>query len=558
MKAPHCQTDRVASRAPTRRAGYLVAVLGLCFSTVAGAFSIGHARIESGQGEQLQFSVQIRGVAAQEQSQLQVQVAPVAAWQELGLEPLPVVLDARVELQPGPVDNTVIARFYGQQPAAGTVIDALIDVNLAGEQQRHQVSMLQQPKPTIELPAQADKPRATTAPAASTSIPEHIEVRLGDTLHAIAQRIGSPHGTEFQVLAALYELNPEAFSHKNMNLLMAGETLVLPDAQQIQTLSDRQARHKYMDHLQRFNRYKEALARGASDEQASAVFTADAIDEPVLSPPVDEQPEKAQASERKADSEQTDASSSQSGDHGDRLRLAEAGAAAESEKQGLGRDDVQARQKALAHVEQEVAELESQVDELSEIVAQMQTDESSRDRQGSGTQQAEARQTGVPAQDESAAIPTGVADADLSADPLESGPADTTAIPSTRGSTPGSTSPAATVSAAGESATGGPITKGDLSAPAALQQERIQTTSTGEQDVSWLQAHFIKLMLALLLFIVIFTIWILRRANKTTVELESPDRVTPEMIQAKLDDINLDLEVPPSDEPGPGAPNSPR
>lgn len=551
MKAPHCQTNRAAPRAMSRRAGYLVAVLGLCFSTVVSAFSIGHARIESSQDEQLQFSVQIRGVAAQDQQQLQVQVAPIAAWQELGLEPLPVVMNARVALQPGPVDNTVIARFYGQQPAAVTVIDALIDVNLAGEQQRHQVSMLQQPKPAIELPAQADRLPVATAPAAAASIPEHIRVRSGDTLHAIAQRIGSPHGSEFQVLAALYELNPEAFSHKNMNLLMAGKTLVLPDAKQIQTLSDRQARHKYMDHLQRFNRYKEALARGASDEEASAVFTADSIDEPVMSAPLDDEDEDSRASDSRTQSEQADVSSPQLTDHGDRLRLAEFGSTGESQKQDLDRDDVQARGKALAHVEQEVSELESQIDELSELVTQVQTDESRADRA------TEDKRAGLPTQDDSTGMPTVVAGSDAPSDTVGSSPTDTETVPSAADTTAKAGSPAAAVSAASEP-TSSPLTKGDLSSPASLQQERVRATSTGEQDVSWLQAHFIKLMLALLLFIVIFTIWILRRANKTTVELESPDRVTPEMIQAKLDDINLDLEVPPSDERGPGAPTSPR
>lgn len=522
MQAPYRHVNRTVTRARLSRARSLVAMLGLCFSTAVSAFSIGHARVESGYEEPLQFSVLVRGISAQELAQLKVQMAPVSAWQELGLEPLPMVLNAELQLQPGPTNDTVVLRFFGQKPAPTQVIDALIDVQVAGEQQRHQVSMLQQPRPMIELPTQTE-PAAEPTPApavvsavTSLSAPEHVEVRAGDTLHAIAQRIGSPHGSEFQVLAALYRLNPEAFSHKNMNLLLAGETLVLPDAQQIQTLSDTQARHKYADHLQRFNRYKEALARGVSADEASAIFTADAVDEPLDLAPV----ETPDSENSQSDSKQDASSSQPTTEHGDRLRLAEAQG---SDPAVLSADDVRAREKALAHVEQEVAELESQVERLGAL-AEQSVDELSNSP--SATQAAGSETV-----------------AHLGGGTASSGSAaDATVTESTA-------TPAGAVVAAAASSS--PVTKGDLSSKA--HRDLARGISTGEKDVSWLQEHFIKLMLALLLFIVIFTIWILRRANKTTVELESPDRVTPEMIQAKLDDINLDLDVPPSDERDSGA-----
>lgn len=632
MSAPHGHGYRLTARLRTGCVPLLTAVLGLCISTAASAFSIGHARIESGPDEQLQFSVLIRDVPAGQREDLQVQVAPVAAWQELGLRPQPEVLEADVQLQPGPSDNTVLVRFHGRQPVAAQVVDALIDVNLAGQQERHQVSMLQQPRPTIELPARQGEEAVPVVPSATQmAASQEITVRTGDTLHGIAQRIGSPHGSEFQVLAALYRLNPEAFSQKNMNLLLAGETLVLPDAEQIQRLSDTQARHKYMDHLQRFNRYKEALARGASEDEASAVFTAETVDAPVADDPVDDTMSAAESGHSQDEQPQAASSEPQPAAQEDRLRLAEAG---EESAGTVGADDRRAQEKALAHVEQEVAELESRVDALGALVEQADGEsqvsdartapsgdaasKQSADSTASASTEATARQSAEPATGQSAGVstdpsaddPTGQSaaatkpqaamstaqsadagtehnagtvtapSADATADQpaaLADAPAqgvvqadaptpaalakgqgaaaggDATAATDESGlaAADGAASAAATVAAT----TSRPLTTGDLATDSTQLPPQ---TTTGDQDVSWLQAHFIKLMLALLLFIVIFTIWILRRANKTTVELESPDRVTPEMIQAKLDTINLDLEVPPSDEgaAGPAQPKS--
>lgn len=87
---------------------------------------------------------------------------------------------------------------------------------------------------------------------------------------------------------------------------------------------------------------------------------------------------------------------------------------------------------------------------------------------------------------------------------------------------------------------------------AALNTAKNNTSSTDTgSTLSWIQEHLLIVMSALLALIVIIAVWVLRRANNSRAEVDSPAPVTPEMVREKLEKINLDLDVPPSDEPAP-------
>ncbi|MGG4603494.1 FimV family protein [Paenalcaligenes sp. Me131] len=81
--------------------------------------------------------------------------------------------------------------------------------------------------------------------------------------------------------------------------------------------------------------------------------------------------------------------------------------------------------------------------------------------------------------------------------------------------------------------------------------QNTSTTTDTDSTLSWIQEHLLIVMSALLALIVIITVWVLRRANNSRAEIDSPAPVTPEMVREKLEKINLDLDVPPSDEPTP-------
>src|SRR5699024_2017820 len=316
MLAKHRHSQHI-SRLWFARLCRAVAVLGLCFSATLHALTVGHSRVESAADENLQLSVLISGVSSQDLNQLDVQVAPRASWSEFGLEPLPEVLNAQVELTPGPRPDSVQVRFLSAAPVEQSVIDLLFDVRTADEEQRHQVSMLQQPRPSIQLPVEQGKTSATVqsnTPAA-TAHAESLAVRPGDSLHRIAQRLGVQDGSEYQLMAALYQLNPQAFGQDNMHLLFAGEQLRMPTAEQIQSMSDQQARHLYVAHMHRFNQYKEALARGVSEQEATALLNA-----PIQA----QEPTAADAaSTTKSDVNESAHSAEYLDEHADRLRLDE-------------------------------------------------------------------------------------------------------------------------------------------------------------------------------------------------------------------------------------------
>lgn len=553
MTASHRHVQRRASPWPMRLCR-AVAVLGLSFSAAVQALTIGHSRVESAATDNVQLSVIISGVSAAEAEQLDVRIAPSEAWQALGLKPLSAVINARVDLTPGPRPDSVRVRFLGDAPVDSSVIDLLFDVRLADEQQRHQVSMLQQPRPNIQLPAQDEAATSVTnAGASSAASPsatsadrgDTITVRSGDTLHGIAQRLNTPHGSEYQLLAALYELNPQAFGQDNMHLLFAGEQLRMPTAEQIQAISDQQARHLYVTHIQRFNQYKEALARGASDQEATALLK-NAASQQIEDPPAQPTPQDSVDAETAQESTTAETST-------DRLRLDEADAA---QAEGVSADERRAQEKALAHVSREIKSLEDEIDALSDALSRHQDDPAGSP---SGAN-IESVQHATPSEGELTRTPHESSDT-LSIEDEQAADADSqasgTKTAGADGAKAGDPSDTSPVLREGQSAA---QRGGDAdTSPSIRQEQKPERTLTGtnsstsqstDMEASWIQKHFITLMLALLAFIVVFTVWILRRANKTTVELESPDRVTDEMIQAKLQDINLDLDVPPSDESG--------
>lgn len=539
MSAKHRRSQHI-SKPWLARLCRAVAVLGLCFSSTLHALTIGHSRVESTADENLQLSVLISGVSSQDLDQLDVQVAPRDAWSEFGLKPLPEVLNARVQLAPGPRPNSVQVRFLSAAPVEQSIIDLLFDVRTADEEQRHQVSMLQQPGPSIQLPVEQSKTLTTVQPSSSKVYGESLLVQPGDSLHRIAQRLGVQHGSEYQLLAALYQLNPQAFGQNNMHLLFAGEQLRMPTAEQIQSMSDQQARHLYVEHMHRFNQYKEALARGASKQEATVLLNDSAQAQAlVAAEPVSNT--QSEASEAVQKAEYLD-------EHADRLRLDESGA---SQAGKIRADERQAQEKALAYVRQEVEKLEAEIDTLSDA---LKDDLEQYPDAHSGLGSPEIEPTGF---DSTATAKEGTTSlnakppthADFDKSTGSSSPS-TSTLTNTEGA--GAFAPSAQGSGQYTSAESSGTERLNSKKPGenALASPNVAVQQNTDMEISWIQNHFIKLMLALLAFVVIFTVWILRRANKTTVELESPDRVTDEMIRAKLQDINLDLEVPPIDESG--------
>src|SRR5690606_11065143 len=74
-----------------------------------------------------------------------------------------------------------------------------------------------------------------------------VEVRRGDTLFEIAQRHQHAGTNVFQMLAALYQANPQAFIRQNMNLVRAGASLAVPDAATVRAIDPREAQRIFRE-----------------------------------------------------------------------------------------------------------------------------------------------------------------------------------------------------------------------------------------------------------------------------------------------------------------------
>jgi len=201
----------------------------LCLSPFAQALELGRARVLSGAGQVLQIEVPIVQITAQEAADLRVGLAPLVAWQDARLTP-PVPLSAlQVQVVQGAADRPVI-RVYATQIVTAAVADILLDVRTPSAQQRHHVS--------VPLGVLLDPPGAP------------IAVRWGDTLSALALTHAVRGFSAYQMMAALYYANPEAFIDQNMNLVKAGAVLRRPDAALLTSLTDRQARQLFVRHAQ--------------------------------------------------------------------------------------------------------------------------------------------------------------------------------------------------------------------------------------------------------------------------------------------------------------------
>ena len=83
--------------------------------------------------------------------------------------------------------------------------------------------------------------------------PGTANVKQGDTLFAIAQNNAVPGTTIYQMLLALFQANPNAFINQNMNLLKAGVTLEIPDADTVKAIDRQLARNTFAEQVQVFN-----------------------------------------------------------------------------------------------------------------------------------------------------------------------------------------------------------------------------------------------------------------------------------------------------------------
>ncbi|MDP8568624.1 FimV/HubP family polar landmark protein [Methylophilus aquaticus] len=112
--------------------------------------------------------------------------------------------------------------------------------------------------------SQAEKKTAAAsaelAKGTESTIADH-ETEQGDTLYAIARQMRPDNVSVEQMLAGLYQANPQAFAGKNMNRLKVGKILRMPDQATLEHMSQQQAKGLVAAQTADWLSYKNSLAK---------------------------------------------------------------------------------------------------------------------------------------------------------------------------------------------------------------------------------------------------------------------------------------------------------
>lgn len=258
----------------------------------AWAFSLGRVTVSSMQGEPLRAEIDITELKDDEAASLKVGIAPADMYRAAGLTFDPQLARLQIELQKRP-DGRAYLRLRGDQAVSTSYLDLVLEVSWAtGRTLRDYTLLFEPPRPQPEpvaTPAQitppspqaaasdsaAMAPAASPAPQAQASVAapapkaapaakaasRSITVKAGDTAGKIAAANLPADVSLEQMLLALLRANPNAFINGNVNLVKAGATLTLPNAEQARAVGTaKEARRMVVAQSKDFNEYRRRLA----------------------------------------------------------------------------------------------------------------------------------------------------------------------------------------------------------------------------------------------------------------------------------------------------------
>ncbi|MFU8876975.1 MAG: FimV/HubP family polar landmark protein [Wenzhouxiangellaceae bacterium] len=241
-----------------------LSTLGCCIllaalaSQHAFALGLGEARVESFLHQPLDVRMRILDFSEGELDSLSVGIASAADYNRLGLMSSALALDLRVS-----VDRSVsppVVRIVSTRVVDDPVVQLLVDARWASGRMLREYTLFLDP-PAIEMrpPARPDTetrpaeavstppPPARTTPASPPSMPptpraapigdRYGPVASGETLWTIARQARpSDDITMNQMMLAIVDLNPQAFRDGNINRLLRGAELRIPDENRIRAI----------------------------------------------------------------------------------------------------------------------------------------------------------------------------------------------------------------------------------------------------------------------------------------------------------------------------------
>jgi pilus assembly protein FimV len=317
-----------------RIAGTVLALVAAFASFGASALGLGQIEVKSKIGQPLLAEIPIVSSDPTELEQLQAGLASPETFSRIGLRP-PIGIIAELQFtQALDARGNPVIRVTSTQPVSEPLLTFLVEVDWGqGRLVREYSALVDAPRtvsaplqpeiaaPVVEAPAVIERPAeppavatepqpepgpteaapteaAPTAPApqeqstaiAPTAPPPQVatapapmarseldgsdlEVRSGDTLSAIATRVGGT-GTLDQTMIALLRANPEAFIDGNINRLKAGAVLRMPGGDAMTELDAHQASAIVHTQIQEWRVSRRAAPQPADADVASAAAPA--------------------------------------------------------------------------------------------------------------------------------------------------------------------------------------------------------------------------------------------------------------------------------------------
>ncbi len=294
----------------------------------ANALGLGRITVQSALGEPLRAEVDVVEITPEELASLRTSVASPEAFRAAGMDYSPVLANLEVTLKNRP-DGRPFLLLTSQRPVNDPFIDLILETQWSSGRIVRDYTMLFDPPQLRQNAARATAqvapvtpaapsalpspvpPKTTTArsapsaaasaraqaPAASGTIDSNsgkVTVQKGDSAGKIAAARKPPSVSLDQMLLALLQANPDAFSGGNVNRLKAGAVLEIPSAEQAGQTPASEAARTIIAQSRDFNEFRRRLAEGAptaaapgSERQASGKVQAQVQEKSTTAPTAD-------------------------------------------------------------------------------------------------------------------------------------------------------------------------------------------------------------------------------------------------------------------------------
>jgi pilus assembly protein FimV len=298
-----------------------VALAAMVFvSGHASALGLGRLAVQSSLGETLRAEIDVSSLTPEEASNLQVKVASPDAYRVAGVDYNAVLPSTKVVLQRR-ADGKSFLRVTSDRAVQEPFVDVILEISWSSGRLVREYTMLFDPPATrtqaaapaaetsaafaaatgpAERPAKGGRKVAAAAPpaegndvsappaapaapkraprkapvAAAPSVAvgadsnaSEVKVRQGDYLTRIATRVQKPGISLDQMVAALYQANPQAFLNNNINRLKSGVVLAVPDAEAAKAITSAQARQIIQAQSKDFGAYRQRLGGDGSQHR---------------------------------------------------------------------------------------------------------------------------------------------------------------------------------------------------------------------------------------------------------------------------------------------------